>query len=104
LVALALGADTKKQKYGHRGCNQPVKCNKCGRVHISTQNHNYEVINDTVKNGSVQFVNVNDGSCEGIDYPNLNAFTVQFMPESCSTGNVENPLYKKFFALMKKEK
>ncbi len=104
LVALALGADTQKQKYGHRGGNQPVKCVKCGKVYISTQNHGYEVVGDSVKVGKIKFVNVNDGSCEGIDYDELNAFTVQFMPESCSAGNTENPLYKKFFTLMKKEK
>ena len=104
LVALATGADTRKQKYGHRGGNQPVRCVDCGRVYISTQNHGYEVVTDSMKVGKVKFVNVNDGSCEGIDYAELNAFTVQFAPEACSIGNPENPLYKKFFAMMEKEK
>ncbi len=103
LMAIAMGAETAKQKYGHRGGNQPVKCVKCGRVYISSQNHGFEVVSDTVKTGTVKFVNVNDGSCEGIDYDDVNAFTVQFTPECCSLGNTENPLYKKFFALMKKE-
>lgn len=103
LFALALGAEVKKHKYGHRGGNQPVKCTKCGKVYISTQNHGYEVVNESVKEGVVKFVNVNDGSCEGIDYDNYDAFTVQFAPEACSIGNPENPLYKKFYALMKKE-
>lgn len=104
LVALAMGADTQKQKYGHRGSNQPVKCVDCGRVYISTQNHGYEVVSNSIKAGRVKFVNVNDGSCEGIDYEEYKAFTVQFAPEACSIGNPENPLYKKFFALMEKEK
>ncbi len=104
LVALALGAEVKRQKYGHRGSNQPVKCLQKGKVYVSSQNHGYEVVKETVKAGEVMFVNVNDGSCEGIDYPAYNAFTVQFDPEACSIGNPENPLYKKFFALMKKEK
>jgi carbamoyl-phosphate synthase small subunit len=104
LFALALGAEVKKQKYGHRGGNQPVKCLQCGRVYISTQNHGYAVLANTVKQGKVSFVNVNDNTCEGFDYDELNAFTVQFMPESCSTGNTENPLFKKFFAMMQKEK
>jgi len=104
LVALAMGADTQKQKYGHRGSNQPVKCVDCGRVYISTQNHGYEVVSDSIKAGRVKFVNVNDGSCEGIDYEEYKAFTVQFAPEACSIGNPENPLYKKFFVLMEKEK
>lgn len=104
LVAVALGADTAKSKYGHRGSNQPVKCLTCGKVYISTQNHGYEVISETVKEGEISFVNVNNNSCEGIDYEALNAFTTQFAPESCDAGNTENPLYKKFFALMEKEK
>ncbi len=104
IVALALGAEIAKQKYGHRGGNQPVKCLQDGRVYISTQNHGYEVVKETVKVGKVSFVNVNDNSCEGIDYDELNAFTVQFVPENCTIGNPENPLYKKFVTLMKKEK
>ena len=104
LVAVALGAKTVKHKYGHRGGNQPVKCKKDGRVYISSQNHGYEVWDETMKEGEISFVNVNDGSCEGIDYDALNAFTVQFAPEVCDLGNEENPLYKKFFALMEKEK
>ena len=99
-VALALGAKVQKQKYGHRGSNQPVKCVSCGKVYISTQNHGYEVIKDSLKAGEIRFINVNDGSCEGIDYDELNAFTVQFVPESCSIGHPENPLYKKFAAMM----
>ncbi len=103
LLALALGADVQKQKYGHRGGNQPVKCLKKGKVYVSSQNHGYEVVKETVKEGDVLFINVNDGSCEGIDYPKYDAFSVQFAPEACSIGNPENPLYKKFYTLMKKE-
>ena len=98
-VALALGAEVKKQKYGHRGSNQPVKCTKTGKVYISMQNHGYEVVNASIKQGAISFVNVNDGSCEGIDYDALNAFTVQFVPESCGIGHPENPLYDKFAAM-----
>ena len=102
LVAVALGAETKKQKYGHRGGNQPVKCTKTGKVYISAQNHGYEVVGNTVKEGEISFINVNDGSCEGIDYEAFNAFTVQFTPESCGIGHPENVLYNKFFAMMEK--
>ena len=98
-VALALGAKVQKQKYGHRGSNQPVKCVKDGKVYISMQNHGYEVVNDSVKVGEISFINVNDGSCEGIDYEELNAFTVQFVPESCGIGHPSNPLYEKFAAM-----
>ena len=104
LLALALGAKTVKHKYGHRGSNQPVKCVKCDKVSISTQNHGFEVVSNSVTQGTISFVNVNDNSCEGIDYDALNAFSTQFVPEACSIGNPENPLYKKFFAMMQKEK
>lgn len=104
LLARAFGAETAKCKYGHRGASQPVKYTADGRVYISTQNHGYEVVTSTVKTGTVDFVNVNDGACEGIDYEGYKAFSVQFTPESCDIGNAENPLYKKLIALMKKEK
>ncbi len=104
LLALALGAKTQKHKYGHRGGNQPVKCVESGKVYISTQNHGYEVISDSVRAGKISFVNVNDNSCEGIDYEEQKAFSVQFAPETCSIGNPVNPLYEKFLAMMEKEK
>lgn len=104
LLALAFGAKTAKHKYGHRGSNQPVKCKKCGKVYISSQNHGYEVLSDSVTQGEIRFVNVNDNSCEGIVYDEWNAFSTQFDPEACSIGNPENPLYKKFFTMMEKEK
>ena len=104
LVALAFGADTAKQKYGHRGGNQPVKSKAEGRVYISSQNHGYEVVAKSIKVGVITHVNVNDGSCEGIEYPDYKAFTVQFTPEACEIGVTENPLYKKFFEMIEKEK
>jgi len=75
LLALAKGYQTKKLKFGHRGANQPVKETATGRVYITSQNHGYAVVAD---NGS--FVNVNDGTCEGMDYGD--AFSVQFHPEA----------------------
>ena len=104
LVALACGAETAKSKYGHRGSNQPVKSLEDGKVYISTQNHGYEVISETVKVGKINFVNVNDGACEGIAYAEQKAFTTQFAPESCNDFCGGKPIFEKFFALMKKEK
>ena len=76
LLALAKGYKTKKLKFGHRGANQPVKDTRTGRVFITSQNHGYEVIaNDS------SFVNVNDKTCEGLDYGV--SFSVQFHPEAC---------------------
>ena len=104
LFALAMGGETRKMKYGHRGSNQPVKELKTGRVFISSQNHGYEVVSASLKNGRVSFVNGNDGTCEGVDYPELNAFTVQFHPEACSGPHDANFLFDTFIDRMKKEK
>ncbi len=85
LLALAMGADTVKLKYGHRGANQPVKSLSSGRVYISSQNHGYAVKNSSLPDGAeLSFVNTNDGTCEGIVYTNIPAFSVQFHPEACS--------------------
>jgi len=85
ILALAMGADTTKLKYGHRGANQPVKSLATGRVYISSQNHGYAVRNETLPKGAeLSFVNTNDGTCEGITYTNIPAFSVQFHPEACS--------------------
>ena len=81
LFALAMGGRTKKMKYGHRGSNQPVKNLDTGRVYISSQNHGYEVISSSVEGGKLSFVNANDGTCEGFEYPELNAYTVQSTPK-----------------------
>ena len=77
LLALANGYKTRKLKFGHRGANQPVKDTQTGRVYITSQNHGYEVV---ASNSS--FINVNDGSCEGLDYGV--SFSVQFHPEARS--------------------
>ncbi|MBE5753703.1 MAG: hypothetical protein E7343_06565 [Clostridiales bacterium] len=103
LLALAFGAETTKMKYGHRG-GQPVKYLESGRVYISTQNHGYEVAIPSVKVGNVNFVNANDGSCEGIDYPDYKAFSVQFNPESCSAALEANILYEKFLKNMEEKR
>ena len=84
LTALAAGGSTYKLKYGHRGVNQPVRDLDGTRTYITSQNHGYAVDSDTVKLGRVRFANANDGTCEGIDYPDLRAFTVQFHPEACT--------------------
>ncbi len=104
LFALAMGGETRKMKYGHRGSNQPVKQLSTGRVFISSQNHGYEVVSESLKNGTLSFINGNDGTCEGVDYPALNASTVQFHPEACSGPHDANFLFDTFIARMRKEK
>lgn len=104
LFALAMGGKTRKMKYGHRGANQPVKQLSTGRVFISSQNHGYEVVSDSLPIGQLSFINGNDGTCEGMDYPEVNAFTVQFHPEACGGPHDANYLFDEFVARMKKEK
>ena len=85
LLALALGGKTVKLKYGHRGANQPVRELDSGNTYITSQNHGYAVVGDSVKGaGRVSFVNANDGTCEGAEYPDIGAFSVQFHPEACA--------------------
>ena len=105
LFALAMGGQTRKMKYGHRGANQPVKDLATGKVFISSQNHGYEVVSDSVQGmGNLTFINANDGTCEGVDYPDVNAFTVQFHPEACGGPHDANFLFDRFIENMRKEK
>ena len=101
LTALAAGGSTYKLKYGHRGVNQPVRDVEGVRTYITSQNHGYAVDSDTVKLGKVRFANANDGTCEGIDYPELKAFTVQFHPEACTGPKDMTFLFDRFVELMK---
>ncbi len=101
LTALAAGGSTYKLKYGHRGVNQPVRDVEGVRTYITSQNHGYAVDSDTVKLGRVRFANANDGTCEGIDYPELKAFTVQFHPEACTGPKDTSFLFDQFVELMK---
>ena len=101
LTALAAGGSTYKLKYGHRGVNQPVRDVEGVRTYITSQNHGYAVDSDTVKLGRVRFANANDGTCEGIDYPELKAFTVQFHPEACTGPKDTAFLFDRFVDLMK---
>lgn len=104
LFALAMGGATKKMKYGHRGANQPVKNLGTGRIYISSQNHGYEVVSSSVPNGKLSYVNANDDTCEGFDYPELNAFTVQFHPEACGGPQDTTFLFDRFISNVKESK
>ena len=101
LTALAAGGSTYKLKYGHRGVNQPVRDVAGVRTYITSQNHGYAVDSDTVKLGRIRYANANDGTCEGIDYPELRAFTVQFHPEACTGPKDTSFLFDRFVELMK---
>ena len=102
LMALATGADTHKLKYGHRGGNHPVKDLETGRVYISSQNHGYVVDVDTMDPlvAVPAFVNVNDGTNEGLKYTNKNIFTVQYHPEACPGPQDSSYLFDRFIKMM----
>ena len=101
LTALAAGGQTYKLKYGHRGVNQPVRDVNGVRTFITSQNHGYAVDSDSIQTGRLRFANANDGTCEGIDYPGLKAFTVQFHPEACTGPKDTSFLFDRFVELMK---
>lgn len=101
LTALAVGGSTYKLKYGHRGVNQPARDLAGSRTYITSQNHGYAVDSDSVKTGKIRFANANDGTCEGIDYPGLKAFTVQFHPEACTGPKDTGFLFDRFVEMMK---
>lgn len=102
LMALATGADTYKMKYGHRGGNHPVKDLETGRVYISSQNHGYVVDMDKLdpKIATPAFINVNDGTNEGLNYTGKNIFTVQFHPEACCGPQDSGYLFDRFIKMM----
>ena len=105
LMALATGADTHKMKYGHRGGNHPVKDLATGRVYISSQNHGYVVDTENLDPAVAvpAFVNVNDGTNEGLAYTGKNIFTVQFHPEACPGPQDSGYLFDRFIKMMKGE-
>lgn len=102
LLALANGAKTAKLKYGHRGANHPVKDLRRDRTYITSQNHGYAVLADTIdKNiGEVSHINLNDGTVEGIRYSNGLMFTVQFHPEASPGPKDTAYLFDEFVSLM----
>jgi carbamoyl-phosphate synthase small subunit len=106
ILALAMGGRTEKLKYGHRGANQPARDVKTGRVSITTQNHGYAVIGDSIGHdvGEVRYVNANDGTCEGVDYTCIPAFTVQFHPEAAAGPHDTSFLFERFLRLMEEHR
>ncbi|MBQ9807730.1 MAG: glutamine-hydrolyzing carbamoyl-phosphate synthase small subunit [Ruminococcus sp.] len=106
LMALANGGRTEKLKYGHRVANQPVIDLESGLTYVTSQNHGYAVIGDSIDSsvGHVSHINANDKTCEGIRYTSVNAFTVQFHPEAHGGPLDTSYLFDEFVKNMEKER
>lgn len=104
LLALAMGADTYKLKFGHRGSNQPVKNLLTGRVHITSQNHGYAVEEASLADKEVVVTHrsVNDNTIEGMRHKTLPIFSVQYHPEASPGPDDNTYLFDEFMALLTK--
>ena len=103
LLALACGAKTGRLAFGHHGCNHPVKDLATGNVEITSQNHNFAVLPDSLPDClDVTHVNLNDGSVEGIRHRTLPAFSVQYHPEACPGPHDAAAIFGAFRNLVEK--
>ncbi len=100
LLGLAFGARTYKLKFGHRGANHPVEDSKSAKVYITSQNHSYTLKPQTnLKDINFDWINVNDGTVEGLSHKHLPIFSVQFHPEASPGPNDTSFLFKKFIEM-----
>lgn len=105
LMGLALGAKTYKLKFGHHGGNHPVKNLKTGKVEITTQNHGFSIYPDTLKeikktSCKITHINLNDNTIEGIEYPEIKAFSIQHHPETGPGPYDSRYIFKEFKELI----
>ncbi len=103
LLARAIGADTSKLKFGHRGGNQPVKDERSGKVTITAQNHSYQVMGDTIPEATgwhVALRNLNDGSVEGLSHDTLPVLSVQFHPEASPGPSDSGNMFDEFLEII----
>jgi len=102
LLALALGGDTEKLKFGHRGCNHPVKDLKANHVMITSQNHGYVVKEETLPAEiEVTHINLNDETVEGMKHKELNMYSIQFHPEACPGPYDAEKIFDEFIEMYK---
>jgi carbamoyl-phosphate synthase small subunit len=105
LIGRALGADTFKLKFGHRGANHPVRDLASGRIYITTQNHGYAIALETLKGGlEASHLNLNDGTVEGLRHRELPLISIQYHSEG-SPGPQDNVyLFQQFLDIVKTRK
>ena len=104
LLALSQGAKSGRLAFGHRGGNHPVKDLATGKTCMTSQNHGYAILADSVEglDATVSHINMNDGTVEGIAYNKINAFSVQFHPEAGPGPQDTSTLFDRFIARMQK--
>ena len=95
LLALTLGGHTTKLKFGHRGCNHPVKDLERNMVHITSQNHGY-VVNELPEDVVATHININDGTIEGMKHTKLPIYSVQFHPEAAAGPEDSEYIFDRF--------
>ncbi|TVR11100.1 MAG: carbamoyl-phosphate synthase small subunit [Planctomycetota bacterium] len=97
LIARALGASTFKLKFGHRGCNHPIKNLASGSIEIASHNHGFAVDADSLPEGVVMtHRNLNDNTCAGLRHTSKSVFSVQYHPEACPGPSDPVYLFKQF--------
>jgi carbamoyl-phosphate synthase small subunit len=103
IIGLALGGKTYKLKFGHHGVNQPVMDLETGRVEITSQNHNFSVIPNSVeKKAKITHINLNDETVEGIEIPELCVFSVQYHPEASPGPHDSRYIFNRFYEYIEK--
>ncbi len=101
MLSLALGARTEKMQQGHRGANHPVKDLKTGQVEITSQNHGFVVVGESLPSGAVEsHRSLFDGTLEGISLTDRPVFSVQHHPEASPGPQDSHYLFDRFVALM----
>jgi len=106
ILALALGGKTSRLKFGHHGCNHPVKNLLTGRVEITSQNHNFSLEHDSLDSTEIDIthINLNDQTVEGISHRSEPLFSVQYHPESCPGPHDPFYLFDRFRSLIRGKK